>query len=59
MSAQHSAEADDHDAQVEEDTSCFRVFPRSLCHPAYALHRYFVLFFMCMLGFGKLCSSRQ
>ncbi len=24
-----------------------------LCHPSYALHRYYVLVFMCFLGFGK------
>lgn len=38
---------------IEEETSCFRFFPQRLCHPSFALHRYFVLFFMCMLGFGS------
>lgn len=36
-----------------EDTSCLRCFPKALCNPNYALHRYFVLIFMCFLGFGK------
>ncbi len=50
--AQHIDEVAD-DPDVEEDTTCFRSFPRVLCFPSSALHRYFVLFFMCMLGFGK------
>lgn len=50
--AQHIDEVAD-DPDVEEDTTCFRSFPRVLCFPSSALHRYFVLFFMCMLGFGS------
>ena len=55
MSTQHIDEVADNAHEVEaEDTTCFRAFPRILCYPSSALHRYFVLFFMCMLGFGKL-----
>lgn len=38
------------DAEViEDDCKCF---PRILCHPSTKLHRFFVLIFMCLLGFG-------
>lgn len=49
-------DADDTNSEIVDvsEDACFRIFPRSLCHPKYALHRYFVLIFMCALGFGKL-----
>ena len=43
---------------VEDQTSDIEIEARGcmsspLCHPAHSLHRYFVLVFMCFLGFGR------
>ena len=53
MSSQRIDEESSDILETEGDTSCLRIFPPKLCHPGYAIHRYFVLFFMCMLGFGN------
>ena len=37
---------------VEEASSCFG----NICHPSSRTHRYFVLIFMCFLGFGNFFS---
>ncbi|CAG2113021.1 unnamed protein product, partial [Medioppia subpectinata] len=46
-------ELDDNVLAIEE-TGCM-AWP--LCHPTYALHRYFVLVFMCFLGFGMSSAN--
>lgn len=57
MNSQRIDEESNDIPETEEDTSCFQIFPKRLCHPSYALHRYFVLFFMCMLGFGNVLTN--
>jgi hypothetical protein len=46
------------ESSINSDTNQLNVESKGcmsspLCHPNYALHRYYVLVFMCFLGFGK------
>ncbi|UXI20375.1 GRIP and coiled-coil domain-containing protein 2-like [Sarcoptes scabiei] len=52
LSFVNNEDDDEDNSSNRSSASCF-CFPERCCHPSSRIHRYFVLIFMCFLGFGS------